>query len=143
MRIKNYSELVLLPSFRERFDYLRFDGEVGMETFGYNRYMNQRFYSSAEWKHIRDIVIVRDRGCDLGIDGYEIPRGARLIIHHLNPITADDINEGTDALLNPEYLITTTHQTHNAIHYGDERLITCGVPERTPHDTCMWIKIGG
>lgn len=75
--------------------------------------MNQRFYSSAEWKHIRDIVIVRDRGCDLGIDGYEIPLGARLIIHHLNPITADDINEGTDVLLNPEYLITTTHQTHS------------------------------
>lgn len=135
--IRTYSELSRMASFKERFEYLRLDGAVGTETFGFDRYVNQQFYRSQEWKRIRNEIIVRDNGCDLGIEGFEIY--GRIYIHHMNPIMLKDIVHQTDFLLNPEYLICTTHQTHNAIHYGDESLLSTLEPvERTPHDTCPW-----
>lgn len=134
--IKCYSELVLLPTFEERFQYLRLDGVVGQETFGFDRYMNQYFYRSKEWRRVRDIVIARDAGCDLGIPGREI--FGRVLIHHMNPIRPDDIRDRSDILLDPEYLITTVHETHQAIHYGDERLLITAPIERARNDTCPW-----
>lgn len=133
---RTYSELSSLQSFKERFDYLRLAGEVGKETFGFERYLNQKFYHSQEWRRVRDFVILRDNGCDLGIEGYDIFN--RAVIHHMNPILTDDIIHCTDILLNPEYLITTTHDTHNAIHYGDESLLQKPLIERRPGDTCPW-----
>lgn len=135
--IKTYSELVTFPTFEERFKYLQLsDGRVGDDTFGYDRYLNQQFYKTREWRNLRDSLIVRDNGCDLGVDGYEIY--GRIIIHHLNPISKNDILYRTDFLTNPEYLICTTHNTHNAIHYGDENLLAKGPIERTANDTCPW-----
>ena len=135
--IKTYSELVTFPTFEERFKYLQLsDGYVGEDTFGYDRYLNQQFYKTREWRNLRDSLIVRDNGCDLGVDGYEIY--GRIIIHHLNPISKNDILYRTDFLTNPEYLICTTHNTHNAIHYGDENLLAKGPVERTANDTCPW-----
>ena len=119
--IKCYSELILLPTFQARYQYLRLNGEVGKETFGFDRYMNQFFYRSPEWRRVRDFVISRDEGCDLGIPGREI--FGRVIIHHMNPIRPEDIRNRSELLLNPEYLITTIHDTHLAIHYGDEHLL--------------------
>lgn len=137
--IRRYSELIMLPTFEERYEYLRLDGIVGKETFGFDRYLNQEFYQrDQEWKRIRDLVIIRDQGCDLGIEGREI-RG-KIIIHHLNPITKDDLLKRTDFLLNPEYLICTLKSTHDAIHYGDENLLMKGPIERTINDTCPWRK---
>lgn len=136
--IKTYSELSQFTTFKDRFNYLKLSGKVGEDTFGYDRIFNQMFYSSKEWKDIRNYVIVRDNGCDLGIDGYEIA-AQRVIIHHLNPIEMSDIERRTDILLDPEYLITTTHTTHNAIHYGDENQILAPSPViRTKNDTCPW-----
>lgn len=134
--IKTYSELAQLPTFLERFRYLKLSGQVGQETFGFDRYLNQSFYHSNEWRPIRDYVIARDLGCDLGIEGYEIH--GRIYIHHMNPITADDIKRATEFLLDPEYLICTTHNTHNAIHYGDASLLITEPVERAPYDTCPW-----
>ena len=134
--IKTYSELIALPTFEERYRYLRLKGSVGKDTFGFDRYMNQKFYRSAEWKRVRDYVIVRDSGCDLGIEDREI-RG-KILIHHMNPISEKDIRYLTDILLNPEYLICVSHNTHNAIHYGDEDLLITNPIARTPHDTCPW-----
>ena len=134
--IRTYSELIQLPTFEERFDYLRLDGVVGKDTFGFDRYLNQQFYRSSEWKRIRNQVIVRDNGCDLGIDDYEI-RG-RILIHHMNPISIEDLQHMSDLLMNPEYLICVSHRTHNAIHYGDESLIVSAPIERTQNDTCPW-----
>lgn len=134
--IKTYSELITIPTFEERFKYLRLDGSVGEQTFGFDRYMNQVFYQSYEWKKVRDAVIIRDNGCDLGIEGHEI-RG-KILIHHMNPITVKDIETCSDFLLNPEYLISTMHLTHNAIHYGDESLLPKGPIERKKYDTCPW-----
>ena len=134
--IRTYSELIQLPTFEERFDYLRLNGSVGKDTFGFDRYLNQQFYRSSEWKRIRDRVILRDNGCDLGVDGYEI-RG-RILIHHINPISVEDIHTMSDLLMNPEYLICVSHRTHNAIHYGDESLIITAPIERTQNDTCPW-----
>ena len=136
MSIRTYSELILLPTFEERFKYLQLNGRVGDDTFGFDRYINQKFYSSAEWKRIRDIVIMRDNGCDLALKGYEIY--GRILIHHMNPITVKDVELSTEYLMNPEYLICVTHNTHNAIHYGDEKLITKGPVVRTKNDTCPW-----
>lgn len=136
MNIRRYSELSRLATFKERYQYLRLDGIVGEETFGFDRYLNQMFYRSKEWKSVRDQVIIRDRGCDLGVDGYEI--FGKILIHHLNPISAADIARKSLALLDPEYLICTTHDTHNAIHYGDERLLMQVPIERTRNDTCPW-----
>lgn len=137
MKIRTYSELSKLHTFKERFEYLRLDGEVGVDTFGFDRIFNQRFYRSREWKRIRDAVIIRDDGCDLGVQGHDI-LGQRIIIHHLNPISLQDIESCSDILLNPEYLITTIHDTHNAIHYGDASLLTQLPVERTKNDTCPW-----
>ena len=119
--IRTYSELIRLPTFEERFRYLKLDGLVGKDTFGFDRYLNQEFYRSKEWKEVRDFVIVRDNGCDLGMDGYEIV--GRIYIHHMNPITVNDIVHSSDFLLNPDYLICVSHNTHNAVHYGDEDLL--------------------
>lgn len=135
--IKSYSELSLLTTFEERFNYLRLNGKVGQDTFGFDRIFNQKFYSSTEWKQIRDYVIVRDLGCDLGIEGREI-HGQRILIHHMNPISLDDIKNASRLLLDPEYLITTIHSTHNAIHYGDENLLIKAPVERSRNDTCPW-----
>ena len=134
--IKCYSELILLPTFQARYQYLRLNGEVGKETFGFDRYMNQFFYRSPEWRRVRDFVISRDEGCDLGIPGREI--FGRVIIHHMNPIRSEDIRNRSELLLNPEYLITTIHDTHLAIHYGDEHLLLQEPVERRPNDTCPW-----
>lgn len=128
MILKCYSELLQLTTFKERYEYLRLDGVVGEETFGFDRYLNQIFYNSQEWKDIRGKIIIRDNGCDLGLDGYEI-RG-KILIHHMNPIRQQDILLRTDLVLNPEYLIATTLSTHNAIHYGDEKLLLTVPNER-------------
>ena len=136
--MRTYSELVRLSTFEERFRYLRLGGAVGKDTFGFDRYLNQRFYASQEWKAIRDRVIIRDNGCDLGIPDRVI--GRRVLIHHMNPITQDDIYHQNDLLMNPEYLICVSHETHNAIHYGDENLLMTVPPERKPGDTCPWKK---
>lgn len=135
--LRTYSELCQLQTYKERFEYLQLsDGRVGEDTFGFDRYLNQQFYRSREWKRLRDELIIRDNGCDLGIDGYNIY--GRVIIHHMNPITKDDILNQTDYLMNPEFLICTTHNTHNAIHYGDESLLVLDPIERTKNDTCPW-----
>lgn len=136
MILKTYSELIQIPTFEERFEYLKLDGNVGEDTFGFDRWMNQIFYRSPEWKRIRDEVIIRDNGCDLAMPGHEIY--GRILIHHMNPISVDDIERRTDLLLNPEYLISTVHRTHNAIHYGDKNLLPQGPIVRTPNDTCPW-----
>lgn len=134
--IRTYSELVTMSDYKDRYNYLKLLGSVGESTFGFDRYLNQRFYTSKEWLSIRDYVIVRDNGCDLGVEGYDI-RG-RIYIHHMNPILPKDIVDTTEFLLNPEYLITTTHETHNAIHYGDESLLVTEPIMRSPNDTCPW-----
>lgn len=134
--IKTYSELSKLKTFEERYNYLKLGGIVGADTFGFDRYLNQMLYTSARWRAVRDIVLVRDNGCDLGIEGYGIYH--KPIIHHMNPITVDDILKESDFLFNPEYLITTTHLTHNAIHYGDENLLMKAPVERSRNDTCPW-----
>ena len=136
MSIKRYSELMLLPTFEERYKYLQLNGVIGDETFGFDRYINQMFYRSQEWKQVRDYVIVRDNGCDLGIEGHEI-RG-KILIHHMNPIGIKDIQQVNKFLLDPEYLITTMLSTHNAIHYGDESLLVTDPIERSKNDTCPW-----
>lgn len=136
MSIKTYSELIHLPTFEERFQYLKLSGAVGKETFGFDRYLNQNFYRSAAWKRVRDQVIVRDNGCDLGIDDRIIY--GKILIHHMNPINDRDILDLTDILLNPEYLICVSHLTHNAIHYSDESLLPSEPIVRFKNDTCPW-----
>ena len=134
--IRTYSELVTFPTFKERYKYLKLAGNVGEDTFGFDRYLNQAFYKSKEWLDIRNYVIVRDHGCDLGLDGYEIH--GRILIHHMNPITKADILQRSEFLLDPEYLITTVKRTHDAIHYGDDSLLMDAPVERTRNDTCPW-----
>lgn len=134
--IRSYSELRRLDTFEERYRYLALRGEVGRSTFGFDRYINQAFYRSHEWKYIRNHVIARDLGCDLGVEGYEIHD--RIYIHHMNPIEASQISHGDEDILDPEYLITTTHRTHNAIHYGDERQLPRPLIARSPGDTLLW-----
>lgn len=136
MKIRTYSELITLPTFEERFQYLKLNGSVGQDTFGFDRYLNQIFYKSQRWLQVRDQVIIRDNGCDLGMEGYEIH--GRILIHHMNPITLRDLELESDFLLDPEYLISTVHNTHNAIHYGDENLLYKAPVERTRFDTCPW-----
>lgn len=135
--IRTYSELKELKTFEERFKYLKLGGVVGAETFGFDRYFNQKFYTTTEWKQLRNHIIVRDLGCDLGCEDHEI-FGQRIVIHHMNPIDLEDIEKKSDFLLNPEFLITTIHSTHNAIHYGDESLIITAPIERRRNDTCPW-----
>lgn len=136
MTDRSYSELERLSSHEERFRYLALRGQVGEATFGFDRWMNQQFYRSAEWRRIRQYVIVRDNGCDLGIEGYEIHE--RIYIHHMNPMTPDDIRHGDEDILDPEFLICCTHRTHNAIHYGDERQLQKQYVPRRPGDTKLW-----
>ena len=123
-------------SFDDRFDYLRLDGAVGVATFGFDRHINQKFYKSNEWKRVRDFVITRDNGCDLGVDGYEINHS--ILIHHMNPMSVEDIVHGDDWIINPENLITTTQNTHNAIHYGNVSLLPKTVVSRQVGDTKLW-----
>lgn len=135
--IKTYSELISLPTFEDRFKYLQLKGSVGRETFGFDRYLNQALYRSPEWKRVRNFVIDRDRGRDLGIEDRVIM--GRVLIHHMNPISMDDIISRMDYVLDPEYLISTTHSTHNAIHYGDEQQLISSAPViRTKNDMCPW-----
>jgi hypothetical protein len=136
MKIKTYSELMRIGTLEERYKYLALNGQVAQATFGFDRYINQRFYGSKQWKDVRHEIIVRDNGCDLGIEGYDIHR--RLIIHHMNPMAPLDIIDGGSNILDPEFLITTTHQTHNAIHYGDERLLPRPLVARAAGDTKLW-----
>lgn len=137
MPMKTYSELILLPTFAERFRYLQIDGHVGNSTFGFDRNFNQHFYASPEWKSVRNKVIVRDCACDLAVVGHEINQ--RIMVHHMNPILLQDILHQTDILLNPEFLVCVTHDTHNAIHYGDARILKqTQITERVKHDTCPW-----
>ena len=136
MKIRTYSELTTLSTFEERFRYLKLTACVGDETFGFDRYLNQQFYHSAEWKSLRNEIIIRDNACDLGILDRELNK--RIIIHHMNPITKNDLIHQTDYLLNPEYLICVSHRTHQAIHYGDESVLDDGVVERSKNDTCPW-----
>ena len=136
MSIRTYSELIKIPTFKDRFEYLRLDGKVGEETFGFDRYLNQIFYKSPEWKAARDFVIIRDQGCDLAMEGHEI--FGRILVHHMNPIRIEDIVNRSKYLLDPEYLICTIKNTHDAIHYGDGSLLITGPIERTKNDTCPW-----
>lgn len=136
--IRTYFELMTLDTFEDRFLYLKLDGSIGQDTFGFDRYLNQLFYRSPEWKQIRKFIITRDMGCDLAIPDHEIIN-QQIIIHHMNPLTKEDIINKSDYLLNPEYLICTTKRTHNAIHYGDERLLDPIIPiVRTKNDQCPW-----
>lgn len=134
--IRRYRDLRSLRTHQERFAYLKLGGTVGEATFGHERWMNQEFYRSTEWRQIRHHVIARDLGCDLGIDGYEIHD--RVYIHHMNPMTAEEIAHGDGSILDPEYLITVTHRTHNAIHYGSEKLLPQPMVIRRPGDTKLW-----
>jgi hypothetical protein len=137
--VRTYTELSKLKTFEERFAYLQLNGQVGEATFGFDRFVNQAFYRSPQWKMLRAKIIVRDNGCDLGIEGREIFR--KPLIHHMNPINLKDILDQTEYLLNPDYLITVSHDTHNAIHYGDESLLIPSEPVvRQPYDTCPWRK---
>lgn len=135
-RIRSYSELKNLDTLEERFDYLKLNGNVGEATFGWDRWINQKFYSSTQWRHIRNHVILRDEGSDLGVKGWEIH--GRLYIHHMNPMTVEDITTGDESILDPEFLICVTLRTHNAIHYGDERQLPKVFVERSAGDTRLW-----
>lgn len=134
--IKSYDALILLDTIEDRYNYLRIGGGVGHETFGFDRYLNQGFYQSTEWKRVRNEVISRDNGCDLGLEGYEI--NGRILIHHMNPIRPDQIKFFDPDILDPDFLISCSHKTHNAIHYGDENLLPRRIVERRPNDTIPW-----
>lgn len=136
--MKTYTELCTLPTFKERFEYCRLDGTVGQDTFGFDRYLNQQFYRSDEWRKLRDFVIIRDEGRDLGLEGYEIY--GKILIHHLNPIQQEDILKHSSILMDPENLICVSMDTHNAIHYGSEPRAGLEIPIRTKNDTCPWKK---
>lgn len=136
MRTRSYSELRRLETFEERYEYLQLKGSVGTSTFGFERHLNQNFYRSTQWRQVRNVVIARDLGMDLGVDGFEIYD--KIIIHHMNPMTPTDVEYGNEDILNPNYLITTTHKTHNAIHYGDASLLAQPLVERRPGDTKLW-----
>lgn len=134
--IRTYQELLEIPTHEGRYDYLRLNGSVGFDTFGFERFINQKFYASREWKLVRQDVIARDLGCDLGVEGYEIHR--RIIIHHMNPMTPRDIIHDDSSILDPNYLITVSHNTHNAIHYGDASQLVKPMTPRLPGDTKLW-----
>lgn len=137
MNSRTYSELITIPTFIERYNYLRLGGKIGEDTFGFDRYINQLFYSSSEWKNFRSEMIIRDNGCDLGLEGYEI--NGLIILHHINPLRADDINlRRIERILNPENVICVSFNTHNAIHYGDDSLLITEPIMRTKNDTCPW-----
>lgn len=149
MSIKTYSELITLPSFEERFEYLKLDGQVGKETFGYDRYLNQVLYNSQEWRRFRHEIIIRDNACDLAHEDHEITswrdesgriHGQKIIIHHINPITVDDVVNRRSIVFDPENTITTILSTHNGIHYGDESLLPKAPIERSKNDMCPWLN---
>lgn len=135
-RIKTYSELITIPTFIERYKYLQLNGKIGEETFGFDRYLNQILYRSSEWKRFRREIIIRDNGYDLACEGYEV--AGKILIHHINPITLVDINRRDSMIFDPENVISTSLNTHNAIHYGDESLLVTEPLERSPNDTCPW-----
>lgn len=135
-KIRCYSDLVRLETIEQRFEYLKLGGKVGKQTWGWDRYFNQRFYQSTEWKRVRDAVIIRDGGCDLGIPGFEVRE--KILIHHMNPIILEDLQHGNPEILDPEFLITTSDRTHQAIHYGDVSLLPVVPVERRPGDTKLW-----
>lgn len=136
MRIRTYTELIRIEDFVDRYEYLRLRGEVGVATFGWERWLNQELYKSLKWRRVRDKVIIRDMGCDLAHPDFQI--GDRIIIHHMNPLTPEDIEDDVDEIYEPEFLICTSHMTHNAIHYGDQKLLPQLPVERFPGDTCPW-----
>ena len=136
MSIRTYSELITIPTFEERFEYLQLKGSVGKDTFGYDRYLNQVLYRSPEWKRLRNQIIIRDGGCDLACDGYDIYD--KVLIHHLNPITVEDVLARSRKVFDPDNLVCVSHSTHNAIHYGDVDLLVTGPIIRTENDTCPW-----
>lgn len=134
--MRTYRELIRLKTFDERFDYLKLSGSIGEPTFGFERYLNQTLYNSSRWRRLRNQIIVRDNGCDLGLEGYEIQ--GLIIVHHINPMTVDDLKDFSEDVFNPEYLISVSLTTHNAIHYGDKTLLPQLPVERRPGDTCPW-----
>lgn len=134
--IRSYNELRRIDTFEERFRYLSLKGSVGSTTFGYDRWLNQRFYTSREWRQLRDHVIARDNGCDLGVDGYEIHD--KILVHHMNPMIVDDIIAGEESIMDPNFLVVTSHRSHNAIHYGDESLLPRKYIPRERGDTQLW-----
>lgn len=136
MSIRTYSELITIPTFEERFEYLQLKGSVGKDTFGYDRYLNQVLYHSPEWKRLRNQIIIRDCGCDLACEGYDIH--SKVLIHHLNPITVEDVLARSRRVFDPDNLVCVSHSTHNAIHYGDVDLLVTGPIIRTKNDTCPW-----
>lgn len=136
MSIRTYSELITIPTFEERFEYLQLKGSVGKDTFGYDRYLNQVLYRSPEWKRLRNQIIIRDDGCDLACDGYDVY--GKVLIHHLNPITVEDVLARSRKVFDPDNLVCVSHNTHNAIHYGDVYLLVTGPIIRTKNDTCPW-----
>lgn len=136
MSIRTYSELITIPTFEERFEYLQLKGSVGKDTFGYDRYLNQILYRSPEWKRLRNQIIIRDGGCDLACEGYDIY--SKVLIHHLNPITVEDVLARSRKVFDPDNLVCVSHNTHNAIHYGDVDLLVAGPIIRTKNDTCPW-----
>ena len=138
MMNRSYSELITIPTYEDRFHYLQLNGAVGKDTFGYDRYLNQILYNSKEWKRFRDEIVIRDNGCDLAFEGYDIH--GRILVHHINPITVDAVVNRNPIVFDPENAICVTHNTHNAIHYGDESLLITAPVERTKHDTCPWQK---
>ena len=135
-RIRSYAELSCIQEFEARYEYLSIRAQVGVDTFGFERWLNQAFYTSTQWRHARHRVIARDLGCDLGIEGYEI--FDKVIVHHMNPMTVEDITKANLDIFNPEYLICTSHRTHNAIHYGDKSLLVKPLVKRRPGDTKLW-----
>ena len=135
-KIRTYAELITIPTLEERFRYLKLDGKVGVDTFGFDRYLNQIFYKSKEWRKLRNDIILRDDGCDLGVEGYDIQ--GKIYIHHMNPIVVRDILDQTEFLLNPDFLICASFDTHQAIHYGNEDLLPQPLVERRAFDTCPW-----
>ena len=136
MSIRTYSELITIPTFEERFEYLQLKGSVGKDTFGYDRYLNQVLYRSPEWKRLRNQIIIRDDGCDLACDGYDVY--GKVLIHHLNPITVEDVLARSRKVFDPDNLVCVSHNTHNGIHYGDVDLLVTGPMIRTKNDTCPW-----
>ena len=137
MNDKRYSEMITMSEFDDRFRYVKLDGQVGKDTFGFDRYLNQQFYRSKEWKRLRDQIIIRDNGCDLGVPGHEI--SGKIYIHHLNPLSPEDITKSTEKLFDPDNLVCVSKETHNAIHYGDESILEKNkIVERSPGDTCPW-----
>ena len=135
--LRTYSELITIPTMIERYRYLRLGGVVGESTFGFDRYLNQALYTSKEWRDLRHEIIVRDNGFDMALDGWDI--GDRIVVHHINPLTIDDIDNRNPDIFNPEYLVCVSHSTHNAIHFGDEGLLPKPLVERRPGDTCPWL----